>query len=145
MKILMAAILLLMGLNTATAGPDSDLLQKAGLLGAWAADCSKPPSQSNPYQIYAPSTTGYPKRILSMASSIDGTSEIRNVRLLGNNKISMRFKASKNFDDRDIIAVVVGNRHRSLEAADVKGKKYVTDGKYTTTPGETPWFQKCGG
>ena len=144
MKRLMAAIFIMMSVTGAKAGPDSDLLAKAGLLGAWAADCSQPPSSKNPYQVFAPSTAGYPTRVLNMDSSIDRTSEIRNVRLLQNNQIRFLLKGSGQFDDRNIIVVVIGNRHRSLDAADVNGKKYVTNGKMVgASSGDTPWFQKC--
>jgi len=81
-----------------------------------------------------------------MDSQIDGTSEIRNVRRLENNRVKFRMKARKDFDDRDVIIVVLGDRHRSLDAADVNGKKYVTNGKFVgSSPAETPWFMRCGG
>ena len=143
MKKLFAAILIMMNATAAEAGPDSDLLAKAGLLGAWAGNCSQPPSSDNPYQVFAPSSSGYPTRVLKMDSKIDRTSEISNVRLLANNRVKFRMKASGDFDDRDIIAVVTGKRHRSLDAADANGKKYVTNGKFPKG-GETPWFEKCG-
>jgi len=148
MKKAMAAILAMLCAAGAYAGPDSDLLAKAGLLGAWARDCSQPPSNSNPYQVIAPSTAGYPTRDLKMDSKIDRTSELRNVVLLGNNQVKFRMMASLNFSDRDITVIVVGNRHRSMDAADASGKKYITNGRFVrdgVEGAETSWFQKCGG
>ena len=145
MKRLAVAVLIAVSATGAQAGPDSDLLAKAGLLGAWAVNCNQPPSQENPYQIFAPSKTGYPTRNLKMVSSIDRTSEIRSIRLVASGQVKFLMKGSGDFDDRHLTVTVVGNRLRAMEAVDLQGKKYVTNGKINGTPNETPSFQKCGG
>jgi len=143
MKKLLAGILVATTASSAAAGPDSDLLAKIGHLGTWAADCARVPSKENPYVTFVPSKAGYPTRILKMASSIDRTSEIRNVRRIDNNKIKYWMMGSNELDNREITIVIIGNRFRSVEAVDAKGTKYVIDGKSST--GETPWFNKCPG
>jgi hypothetical protein len=143
MKTLLAGILVTMTASGAMAGPDSDLLAKIGHLGTWAVDCTRAASNENPYVIFVPSKAGYPTRILKMESSIDRTSEIRNVRRLDDNKIKYWMMGSNELDNREITITIVGNRFRSIEAVDAKGTKYVIDGK--TSKSETPWFQKCPG
>jgi hypothetical protein len=145
MKILMVSLSVLIAASVAEAASDSDALARAGLLGAWAVDCSKPPDQKNPYQLFAPSKSGYPTRTLRMGDpKLDRTSELHNVTVLGDHRVKFRMMG-KTGDNRDIVVVVDDNRHRSLEAVDLQGKKYVADGKLTgASSGETPWFQKCG-
>ena len=143
MKKLLAGILVVFTASSALAGPDSDLLAKIGHLGTWAVDCTRAASKENPYVIFVPSNAGYPTRILKMDSSIDRTSEIRDVRLLEDNKVKYWMMGSSELDNREITIVFLGSRLRAVEAVDAKGTKYVTDGK--TSQSETPWFQKCQG
>jgi hypothetical protein len=143
MKKLLAGILVVFAASSALAGPDSDLLAKIGHLGTWAVDCTRAASNENPYVTFVPSKAGYTTRILKMESSIDRTSEIRNVRRIDDNKIKYWMMGSSELDNRELTIVIIGNRFRSVDAVDAKGTKYVTDGK--TSTGETPWFQKCPG
>ena len=86
-------ILVLNGVPVGAETADNDALRKSGLLGRWAVDCSKPLAGSNPNQTYAVGTPN-PTRTLSMAvKDLDGTFDLRGVKLIGNNRISFNDKS----------------------------------------------------
>jgi hypothetical protein len=145
-----AATAFLLILTPAVAGPDSDAVRKFGLFGTWAIDCSKPPSDANTYEEYLPSQTGYPTRKwyrktgdrYAPAQSF----EMRNVRIVGPDRLAYLDVRKANGDLTNIVVAKVGDRQRSHESVDSKdGKVYIKDGKLVASGRPTELFQKCPG
>ena len=137
-------------LTPAVAGPDSDILRKFGLLGTWAVDCSKPPSDVNSYEEYTPSKAGHPTRTwyrkkgdrYAPAQSF----EMRNIRIVGSGRLAYLDVRKADGDLTNIVVAMVDNRQRSHEAVDPRdGKVYIKDGKLVGTGKPTELFQKCTG
>jgi hypothetical protein len=143
------ALVLLM-LTTAVAGPDSDTVRKFGLFGTWAIDCSKPPSDVNTYEEFAPSETGYPTRTWYRKKSDRyapaQSFEMRDVRVVGSGRLAYLDVRKSDGDLTNIVIAMVGNKQRSQEATDPKdGKVYIKDGKLVASAKPTELFQKCPG
>jgi hypothetical protein len=136
---------LVVAASPALANADGDLLNKAGMLGSWAVDCSKPPGKTNPYQLFAPSSSGGPTRTLQMDNpGLDGTLKIKDVRIISGDRVGLSW-TGRSGDVLRMIILKVGNRHKGFESVNVRdGKVLVKDGHFVSSGKETPWFTKCG-
>ena len=81
LKRLSAIVALALVATPAAAGPDSDMLRKLGMLGAWAVNCANAASDSNPHLEYIASASGYPTR-KTVTSGKPTFAEMRYVRLV---------------------------------------------------------------
>jgi len=140
-----ALLALLAMVSPALANPDSDRLNQAGMLGSWAVDCNAPPSKTNPYQLFAPSSSGAPTRTLRMDDpELDGTRTIKNVRIIASDRVGLSWNAL-NGDTLRMVVLKAGNRHKGFESVYASnGKVLVKDGRFVSSGKETPWFTKCG-
>jgi hypothetical protein len=136
---------LLAAVFPALAGVDSDRLNQAGMLGSWAVDCSAPPSPNNPYQLFAPSTSGSPTRTLQMDTpSLDGTLKVKDVHIISNERVGLSW-VDRSGDTMRMVVLKTGNRLKGFESVSERsGKTLVKDGRFTNSGKETPWFTKCG-
>jgi hypothetical protein len=130
---------------SALAGPDSDRLNQAGILGSWAVNCNAPPSKTNPYQLFAPSSSGSPTRTLQMDNpDLDGTLTIKDVRIIASDRVGLSW-TGRSGNVLRMVVLKAGNRLKGFESVRVSdGKVLVKDGRFTGSGGETPWFTKCG-
>ena len=140
-----AAIVALALLATpAAAGPDSDMLRKLGMLGAWAVNCTNAASDSNPHLEYMASASGYPTRKTVMSGKTS-FAEMRNVRLVDSDRIAFLDVRKPDGDRTNIVLAVMGHRWRSQDASDLDGKAYIKNGKFVSSGQDTLVFEKCSG
>ena len=136
------AVLGALGGRAAEAGADSNALAKFGLLGSWAVDCRAPPSASNPYQTFVPSTDGQPSRQLIVGNpDLDRLVPVHDVKELGSDRISLSFP--QNNITVTVVLVKDKGRVRPLESSTSDGQSVVADGMVERTGQLTAWFQKC--
>jgi hypothetical protein len=128
----------------AAAGPDSDMLRKLGMLGAWAVNCANPPSNANPHLEYIASESGYPTRKTIMDAK-PSFAEMRNVRLIASDRIAFLDVRKPDGDRTNIVLAVMGQRWRSQDASDMDGKAYIKNGKFVSSGQDTLVFDKCSG
>ena len=81
LKRLSAIVALALVATPASARPDSDMLRKLGMLGAWAVNCANAAGDSNPHLEYIASASGYPTR-KTVTSGKPTFAEMRYVRLV---------------------------------------------------------------
>jgi hypothetical protein len=136
---------LLAAVFPALAGVDSDRLNQAGMLGSWAVNCNAPPSKTNPYQLFAPSSSGAPTRTLQMDDpGLDGTLKVKDVRVIASDRVGLSW-TNRSGETIRMVVLKTGNRLKGFEAVNERsGKLQVKDGRFVSSGLETPWFTKCG-
>ena len=115
--------MLLVTVSPSLANPDSDRLNQAGMLGSWAVDCNAPPSKTNPYQLFAPSSSGSPTRTLQMDTpSLDGTLTIKDVRVIASDRVGLSW-TDRSGDTLRMIVLKTGNRLKGFELVSERSGK----------------------
>ena len=110
-----ALLVLLVTVSPSLANPDSDRLNQAGMLGSWAVNCNAPPSKTNPYQLFAPSSSGSPTRTLQMDTpSLDGTLTIKDVRVIASDRVGLSW-TDRSGDTLRMIVLKVGSRLKGFD------------------------------
>jgi hypothetical protein len=145
-----AVAALLLSFTPAAAGPDSDVVRRFGLIGTWAVDCSRPPSDDNTYEDYAPSEAGYPTRTWYRKQSDRNrpaqSFEMRNAHIVESGRLAYLDIRKSDGDPTNVVTEMVNGRHRSYASVDPNdGKVYIKDGKFVGTGKPTALFQKCPG
>jgi len=139
-----AFVIFVLMLTPAAAGADSNTVRKFGLLGTWAVDCTKPPSNDNPYEEYTPSESGYPIRTFYYVVGSRHSFEMRNARIGPPDRLAYLDVRKSDGDRTNVVIQKVGERQRSYEAIDPNdGKVYIKDGKLVATGKPTMVFEKC--
>jgi len=137
-SLVLLALLTLLGIAPAGAASDRDALKKFGMLGTTAVDCAAPPSNSNPYVIFAVSPQGNATRTVKMKDpGLDGTLAIRNLRLLAPDTLQF------NETGRQSELTVTLGKIRSWRSVRADGTVLITDGKFPNTGKPTIAFTFC--
>jgi hypothetical protein len=151
MRHALATALSLIGLAGATATPHAqtpgNMLAELGVLGRWAADCSRLPGGTNPHTIFERSSSGpgAQYRVIFDGGSSTARS-VDNVRVLGADTIAMRFttltgaSAGPAFD---ITMLKEPARYKVIASVGSDGKVYIKDGIVTGSGAANPWQNKC--
>ena len=121
-----------------------ETLEKAGLIGVWAQDCSKPASVDNGYETIAVGADG------AVMSRYDtGTSETSDYRFLDarTNKRGDVITLERWLETgalNDAIYRIEGDRQTTWENLDEETEKVlVADGKFTSSGQTNPWYYRC--
>ena len=138
----------LAGLVAVCAGPvranatDAGTLQKAGMVGSWAMDCSSPYGPNNAWMSYAVRGSKA-VRILNYQKDLDGTFDLSNIRLIGANRISLVDRNSKG-TTYEVVYEKTANRLQSVSSKRNDGVILIKDGNFVSSGKPTPVFEKCG-
>lgn len=136
-------ILLLSDVWAGAEAPDNGAIRKSGLIGRWAIDCSRPLGSSNPNVLYAVANPN-PIMTLSMAQeNRDGTFDIRNIRLIGHNRISFYNKKRGEAFGYNVVLELSNNRFRSISSINDDGTVEIRDGIFLYSNRPTPLLMKC--
>jgi hypothetical protein len=151
MRHALAAALPLIGLAAAPALAQTpgNMLAELGVLGRWAADCSRPPGGNNPHTVYerGPDGVRAQYRVIFDGGS-STTRSVDNVRVLGPDTIAMRFTTLTGASAGlafDITMLKEPTRYKVIGSVGSDGKVYIKDGIVTGTGAPNPWQNRCGG
>jgi hypothetical protein len=143
---LMLCVLFLLGLKACGQASAEDTteanLDRFGLLGTWAVDCSQPASASNPHLIYLQGRA-LPERILKMGVSREQRFEMRDLRTVGAGRLAyhdLQVGAKRGYD---VILEIAGGRLRSVSSVAADGQVLVRDGRVLATGQTTLSFVRC--
>jgi Ricin-type beta-trefoil lectin domain len=125
-----------------------------GLLGTFADDCTKDPSDSNQYIIHSALDATHVERdqmksrtVRSYAAFVDDASELTSSDVAMNISIAETIIAQMKDWRMHLVTRVDGNRIRLMESVPLTGpyagEANVTGGKAATGGGETHWLTKC--
>jgi len=136
--VLLAALI---GLSAATGmASDKSALDKAGVLGKWAMDCSQPPSASNYHLIYAVGSDGTATE--TQRTSSESVRKLRNVQFISAGWLLYSYVDA----DGELLSILTyseGKRKKSWWSVGKDGKAFIMDGKFQPDGNAVPWFEKC--
>lgn len=126
----------------------ANMLSELGMMGRWAADCSRPAGGNNPHIVFERSErgSGAQYRVIFDAGRTTARS-VDNVRALAENQVAMRFTtltgdtAGLAFD---ITMLKEPTRWKVFASTGSDGKVYIKDGVVIATGAQNPWQNKCG-
>ena len=125
----------------------ANMLAEVGMLGRWAADCSRPPGGNNPHTIFERSAGGSGAQYRVMFDDKNSTTRsVDNVRVLGTDTIAMRFTTLTGDSTGlafDITMLKEPNRYKVIGSVGSDGKVYIKDGIVTGSGAANPWQNKC--
>ena len=133
--------LIVLSAAPALASSDSDAFDRAGILGTWAEDCSKPPSADNYHLIYRAASDGSVSEV--QRTTGDDARKIRNVQILSDDWLAYSYFNSKDDNKYSIVTRKQGNRKKSWWSARHDGTALIMNGKFTGSGQDVPWFEKC--
>jgi hypothetical protein len=119
---------------------DESALAKAGILGAWAMDCSKPSSGSNYYLVYAINKDGAATE--TQRTTSDSVRQIRNVQTISDTWLLYSYLDA----DGEMLSILTfrdGGRKKSWWSVGKDGKAYIMGGNFADGGKSVPWFEKC--
>jgi hypothetical protein len=133
----------------ARAQTPANMMAEIGMLGTWAADCRRPPGGNNPHVIFERGPDGVRAQYRVVFSGGNSTTRsVDNVRVLGNDKIAMRFTTLTGESTGlafDITMLKEPRRYRVIGSIGSDGKVYIKDGIVVESGTANPWQNKCGG
>lgn len=120
---------------------DADVMRQFGMLGRQAVDCAAPASQSNPHVTYAATPQGNVTRSLKMKPDLDGTFNIRNVRMAGPNVL--QFDETGRTSELTISVAKIDGKFRSWRSVRADGTVLIADGRFPSSGAPTIAFTFC--
>ncbi len=125
----------------------ANMLAEVGMLGRWAADCSRPAGGNNPHVIFEHGAggTGAQYRVMFDAAS-STTRSVDNVRILGAGTIAMRFTTLTGASTGlafDITMLKEPTRYKVIASVGSDGKVYINNGIVVASGAANPWQNKC--
>jgi hypothetical protein len=149
-KLLAAAFAVLASLSWIApirAQTPGNMLAELGILGRWAADCTKPPSGPNPHLVFERTATGPGAQYtVIFAPNSSTTRSIDNVRIVKPGVVAMRFTTTTGESTGlafDITMLLEPTRYRVVGSTGSDGKVYIKDGIVVATGAANPWQNKC--
>jgi hypothetical protein len=115
-------------------------LSKAGVLGTWAIDCSKPPATSNYHMVYAVDSKGVATE--TQLTGSQSVRQLRNVQLISKQWLLYSYLDA----DGEMLSILTffdGGRKKSWWSVGKDGAAYIMDGKFLPGGNSVPWFEKC--
>jgi hypothetical protein len=128
-------------LQASASSPITALFEKYGLIGIFAADCSKPASNDNRYFVNRVIDAGHVQRDeMSGPTTRDNVSVLDKASALGPSEVSVAGMR----DDQTIEGIwrVEGGRQIGTEVT-IGGKKRISNARYVGGSA-VPWLSKCG-
>ena len=130
----------------ANADTPRDVLDKFGMLGTWATDCSRPSDADNFYTVYAGMGNGRVRRTYYNTPDREKAYNeyiiTRAIRLPAD-QLSYRQEGSVDHDKIDVILLKDGNKYKIWSSVTEDGRELVKDGKFPKSGDESPWQAKC--
>jgi hypothetical protein len=134
--------------GAAAAQSAGNMLAEYGVLGRWAADCSRGPGAGNAHTIFerAQNASGAQYRVI-FAPGQSTTRSVDRVRAVADNLIAMRFTTQSGDTAGlafDITMQKEPKRYRVVESKGSDGKTYIKDGIVVASGQPNPWQNHCG-
>ena len=130
----------------ANADTPRDVLDKFGMLGTWATDCSRPSDADNFYTVYAGTANGRVRRTYYNTPDREKPYNeyiiTRAIRLPAD-QLSYQQEGVVDHDKIDVILLKDGNKYKIWSSVTEDGKELVKDGKFPKSGDESPWQAKC--
>jgi hypothetical protein len=125
----------------------ANMLSELGMMGRWAADCSRPAGGNNPHIVFerSRSGSGAQYRVIFDADRTT-TRSVDNVRALPDNQVAMRFTTMSGDTAGlafDIVMLKEPARWKVFASTGSDGKVYIKDGIVVATGAQNPWQNKC--
>ena len=131
----------------ALAQTPANMLAEMGMLGRWAADCTRPAGGNNPHTIFERSTAGSGAQYrVIFDRNTSTTRSVDNVRVLGTDTIAMRFTTLTGESTGlafDITMLKEPSRYKVIGSIGSDGKVYIKDGIVVSSGTANPWQNKC--
>jgi hypothetical protein len=127
----------------------ANMMAELGMLGTWAADCSRPPGGNNPHVIFERGPDGVRAQYRVVFDKGNSTTRsVDNVRVLGPDTIAMRFTTLTGASTGlafDITMLKEPARYKVIGSVGSDGKVYIKDGIVVASGAPNPWQNKCRG
>ena len=121
-----------------------NVLAEAGVLGRWAIDCSRPPSNNNVHTIYAPTPSGDVTVTYDYGAGLAVTvNRLLTARQIEAERVSYRQENEKTGLQLDVVVTVTPTNLRVWSSTRTSGEMLVRDGKFTATGAESPLQARC--
>ncbi|HEV8014900.1 MAG TPA: hypothetical protein VGP48_05185 [Stellaceae bacterium] len=128
--------------GAARAGADSDALLQFGLIGNWALHCQAPPSPTNPFVSFTPSSAGQPTRqIITGRPEYDSLVPIRDAAMIDNNHLRLSYPQGG--VTVTVTLVKEQRRIRPFDAIASDGTESVKGGIVQYSGQPTSWLERC--
>jgi hypothetical protein len=131
----------------ANADTPRDVLDKFGMLGTWATDCSRPSDGDNFYTVYAGMENGKVRRTYYNTPDREKAYNeyiiTRAIRLPADQLSYRQENSAKEHDKIDVILLKDGNKYKIWSSVTEDGRELVKDGKFPKSGDESPWQAKC--
>lgn len=125
------------------AAADADVLKAFGMLGRQALDCGAPPSLGNPHVTYAATPQGNVTRTQEMRHQLDGTFNLRHLRMAGPNLDLLQFIETGRTGEFVVRIARIDGKFRSWVAIGPDGSELIADGKFRGSGEPTAAFTRC--
>jgi len=129
----------------ALAQTPANMLAEMGMLGRWAADCTRPAGGNNPHTIFERSTAGSGAQYrVIFDRNTSTTRSVDNVR--GTDTIAMRFTTLTGESTGlafDITMLKEPARYKVIGSIGSDGKVYIKDGIIVSSGAANPWQNRC--
>jgi hypothetical protein len=140
--------------TAATSNPVQNIFERHGLIGTFAEDCAKDPSDSNQYIVHRVIDANHIERdqmksrsIRSYAAFVDDADETSSNEVGMNLLITESVNAQMKDWRMRLVTRIDGNRMRLMESGPLTGpyagQKNIVAGKTTNGGVETHWLKKC--
>ena len=122
-----------------------EVLEKYGLLGWAAQDCSKPASRTNTVYDYRP-LDAERVQLDMMVSPTERANVMIIERVTETNpgELVLGVTDGNNGSPMEWTMRVEGQRHRMIQVIQPDGRKTIENGRFVGSGNSVPWHQKCG-
>lgn len=131
----------------AWAGPaeqDNAALQKLGLAGEWAVDCSRPASRDNAHLFFTPAVNGPPLyRMATGGPAPDIGTFIHDIKVPAVNQIALSMPFAGH--DFDLVMIISAGKLRTLQSVNDRRETIIRNGVTQRTRRPTDWLSRCSG
>lgn len=123
---------------------EAGVIERFGIVGTWAVDCSRDPDGGNPYLVFRVSADGAATRELVMRNaSLDGLFDLTGAFQVSPTRIGFNDRRRGGEASHDVVMEMVADRLRSVTSVSSTGERLIADGVLLASQRPTLTFQRC--
>jgi hypothetical protein len=118
-------------------------MTKFGLIGEWAAQCSRPPSGNNAHTHWSANSETKGKLLTDFGDTRPMTYEVNSAELLGADQIRVQLVDNQDKSHLELIVEKRNGRVRTLSSLQSDGRVLIKNGKFESSGAETIAQERC--